>query len=171
MTVAVLFTQRRSVYGALGVDLFDAERDARTFDLSRPVVAHPPCRGWGKLAHFAKVRPDERDLAVWAMWVVRHCGGVLEHPATSRLWSWFGLRPGVTDEFGGRLVVVDQRWFGHRAEKRTGLYLVRCEISELPFELARGPGGVTVERMCRQERERTPGPLARALVVAAAGAR
>lgn len=168
--VAALFVQRSSVYRRLGVEVFDAERDARTFDLSCPVVAHPPCRGWGKLSHFAKVRPDERDLAVWAVWVVRHCGGVLEHPITSRLWRWFGIAPGVRDAFGGLLLPVDQRWFGHRAEKRTGLYLVRCGL-EVPFELARGPGGVTVERMCRQERERTPLDLARRLVVAAEGAR
>jgi hypothetical protein len=145
--------------------VFDLARDARTFDLSCPVVAHPPCRAWGKLAHFAKARADERDLALFASWAVRHCGGVLEHPITSKLWAWLGVRPGVRDEFGGLLVPVKQSSFGHRAEKLTGLYYVRCApIFSLALDV---PAVTTVERMCRAERERTPLELAQALVASA----
>lgn len=164
MRVAALFTRARSVYGELGADCFDAVRDARSFDLSCPVVAHPPCRSWGKLSHFAKPRADERDLAWFALWVVRHCGGVLEHPVTSRLWKEAGIRSGVRDAFGGLLVVVDQFAYGHRAQKRTGLYLVRCDL--VP-ELAWSAASVNVERMGRPERERTPPALASALYLAA----
>lgn len=161
--VAALFACRSGPYSALGCDVYDIDRDARTFDLACPVVAHPPCRGWGNLRHMAKPRADERDLAIWAMWVVRHCGGVLEHPMRSALWAFFGLRPGVRDAFGGLLVPVDQSGYGHRAQKRTGLYVVRCELAPPIFC---PPPATTVERMCRQERERTPLELARVLVEA-----
>lgn len=162
--VSALFCCDSSPYRSIpGVDVFDVLRDARSFDLSTPVVAHPPCRAWGKLSYFAKPRHDERDLAIWAMWVVRHCGGVLEHPMTSRLWSFFGVRPGCRDDFGGLLVPVDQVDFGHRAQKRTGLYCVGCSVRP-------GWGGVptlSVERMPHAEREQTPPALASILVEAA----
>lgn len=168
MRVAALFTRPESVYGQLGADCFDSNRDARTFDLACPVIAHPPCRAWGKLSHFAKPRSDERDLAWFALWVVRHCGGVLEHPATSRLWREAGIVPGKRDEFGGLLVPVDQLAYGHRAQKRTGLYLVGCDITP---QLAVVPASAVVENMCRAERERTPPELARVLVEAARSVR
>lgn len=152
-----MFVRRDTPYRDLGADLYDADRDARTFDLAAPVIAHPPCRAWGRLRQFAKPRDDERDLAVWAMWVVRHCGGVLEHPITSRLWAVFGLRPGERDAFGGILVPVDQAAYGHRAQKMTGLYVVGAMFRP------RWPGraSVSVERMGRPERERTPPDFAR----------
>lgn len=166
--VAALFCCPSGPYAALGCDVFDLARDARTFDLSRPVVAHPPCRSWSRLAHFAKPRADERDLAIWAIWAVRHCGGVLEHPYASKLWRFFGVEFGKRDAFGGVLIPVQQQAFGHRAPKWTGLYCVRCEVR--PAIVWGGSGGfVPVERMGRAERERTPVELARVLVDAAMG--
>lgn len=160
--VAALFVRAGSVYAGLGCDCYDMARDARSFDLAAPVVAHPPCRSWGRLSQRAKPRVDERDLAVWAVWVVRHCGGVLEHPMSSRLWQFFGIRPGVRDQFGGLLVPVHQSAYGHRAPKLTGLYLVGCQLRpELHWgEAARG----RVELMCRAERERTPVLMAEQLI-------
>ncbi|MWL55341.1 hypothetical protein GQL84_23735, partial [Escherichia coli] len=58
-------------------DVFDIERDARTFAGGMPVVAHPPCRAWGRLRKFAKPRPDEKALALFAVAQVRAFGGVL----------------------------------------------------------------------------------------------
>lgn len=64
MTVAVLFARTNSVYKTLpDVEVYDIERDARTYDGPWPVVAHPPCRAWGRLRTFASPRPDERNLA------------------------------------------------------------------------------------------------------------
>ena len=64
MTVAVLFARADSHYKALpDVDVWDIERDARKWSGGSPVVAHPPCRSWGRLAHMAKPRPDEKYLA------------------------------------------------------------------------------------------------------------
>jgi len=92
-TVAVLFADRDSIYKTLpGVDVYDVDRDARTFPGGMPVVAHPPCRLWGNVwanhpNPLQKPDPQEKDLALFAVDAVRRCGGVLEHPASSRLWK------------------------------------------------------------------------------------
>lgn len=133
-SVAVLFARADSVYKTLpGCDVFDIDRDARTFAGSDPVVAHPPCRAWGRFKAMAKPRHDEKDLAHFAVRNVRANGGVLEHPAHSSLWPAAGLPlPGARDEFGGFTLPIDQNWFGHRAVKSTWLYVCGIEPSQLP---------------------------------------
>ena len=138
--IAVLFARQDSVYKSmLGCDVYDIERDARTWPGGCPVIAHPPCRAWGKLRKLANPSPDEKHLAIFALEQVRRFGGVLEHPATSTLWPVAGLpRPGVFDSFGGWTLPVFQNSFGHRAEKSTFLYIVGCPpvaIPSLPFFL------------------------------------
>lgn len=135
MTIAVLFARQDSHYKALsGVDVWDAERDARRFAGGAAIVAHPPCRAWGRLRALANPRADERDLATWAVIQVRKNGGVLEHPAGSTLWPAAGLpAPGRVDEFGGWTLPISQRWWGHRAEKLTWLYIVGCIPSQIPL--------------------------------------
>lgn len=59
-------------------------------------------------------------------------GGVLEHPATSKLFSGILPRPGVTDGVGGYSICIDQSWFGFAARKTTLLYIVGIDQSELP---------------------------------------
>lgn len=144
------------------------------------VIAHPPCRAWGSLRHFAKPRQDEKDLARWAVCQVRKWGGVLEHPAASTLWPDQGLPTGQTrDAFGGWTLPIWQSWFGHRTDKATRLYIVGCEPSDMPsFELRLGRAERCVSpasglrkgmpgwrpHIRKDERERTPEPLARWLV-------
>lgn len=132
--VAALFCRADSIYKTIpGVDVFDIERDARTFADSCPVIAHPPCRAWGRLRHFAKPRDDEKQLALFGVEQVRRCGGVLEHPAHSTLWAEAGLpAPGQRDEFGGWTLPIYQSWWGHKAEKATWLYIVGCQPGDLP---------------------------------------
>jgi len=132
--VAVLFARRDSIYKMLdGVDVWDIDRDARTWPGGCPVIAHPPCRAWGRLRHFAKPLPGERELALWAVEQIRRWGGVLEHPAASQLWPAAGLPAvGHRDEFSGWTFGVQQWWFGHRAAKATRLYIVGCEPKRLP---------------------------------------
>jgi hypothetical protein len=163
MGVAVLFARSNSVYKSIpGCDVWDAERDARKWPGGSPVIAHPPCRAWGRYAHWSKHRPDERQLATWAIDKVRRFGGVLEHPITSALWSESGcLGYGMRDHFGGVLVPVLQSWWGHRAPKETGLYIVG-PVPELPYDST--PAHGRIENMGRAERERTPEPFARFLV-------
>lgn len=170
LPIAALFTRRNSPYLSLpGVECYDERRDARTYSGPYPVVAHPPCRGWGRYRHRSASSSDEHELAFFALDAVRRFGGVLEHPEASRLWSAAGLlRPGFIDHFGGFTLVIDQCDFGHRARKRTWLYIVRCEPPLFP---APRLGLHSVERMCRAERERTPVDLAHWLVQCARSAR
>lgn len=131
---SVLFARSDSVYFEFSdVDVWDVERDARLFRGRGPVVAHPPCRAWGRLRKQANPRADEKALALFAVEQVRRCGGVLEHPAGSTLWPAAGLPAcGERDVYGGWTYVVSQRWFGHRAEKLTSLYIVGCAPADLP---------------------------------------
>ena len=132
--VAALFVRQDSCYKTMpGVDCYDIERDARRWPGGVPGVFHPPCRAWGSLRNFAKPRPDEKDLARWAVRQVREWGGVLEHPAASTLWADQSLpEPGQRDRWGGWTLVIYQGWFGHLADKATRLYIVGCAPSEIP---------------------------------------
>lgn len=132
--VAVLFVRSDSFYKFLpGCDVWDIERDARSYAADLPVIAHPPCRAWAGLRHMAKPRPDEKELALFAVDQVRRCGGVLEHPRGSTLWEVAGLPlPGKRDKFGGFTFSVCQSDFGHRARKPTWLYCCGIESVDLP---------------------------------------
>jgi hypothetical protein len=177
--VAVLFAREDSVYKTLpGCDVWDVHRDARHWLGGYPVVAHPPCRAWGRLRHFAHPREGERDLALWAVEQVRLWGGILEHPSGSMLWASADLpKPGSTDEYGGWTLPVLQQWWGHRAEKATLLYLCGIEPSELPLiPFVMGEATHVVQSRKREgyrphiskaEREHTPIEFARWLVEAA----
>lgn len=136
--ISVLFARRDSIYKTFpDCDVWDIDRDALNWLGGNPVVAHPPCRSWGNLKHFAKPRPGEKELAIWAVDKVRKHGGVLEHPKGSSLWTVCNLpRPGDIDEYGGWTLPVNQSWFGHRAEKATFLYIVGCKPKDIPdFEI------------------------------------
>ena len=175
--VAVLFARADSVYKTLpDCDVYDLERDARTFQGGMPVVAHPPCRSWGRLRQFAKPRDDEKALGPWAVDQVRQWGGVLEHPAESTLWAYCGMpTPGrFPDAWGGYAIQIDQFHFGHRAEKSTWLYIVGCGPDDLP-QIPRREGRPThcvrptksyprLPSITKAEREHTPPDLARWLV-------
>ena len=182
MTVAILFARSDSHYKALPeCDVWDIDRDARKWPGGAPVVAHPPCRAWGRLAHMAKPRHDEKDLARWAVAQVRRFGGVLEHPKDSKLWADQGLPPADTtrDEFGGWTLGITQHWWGHRATKATLLYICGCDPCDIPDlpALKLGDGTHVVKRdmrgngpnrykphITKPEREHTPPELARWLV-------
>jgi len=188
--VVVLFARSNSIYKTLeGCDVWDIARDARNWQGGSPVVAHPPCRAWGRLRHFAKPRPDEKQLALWAVDMVRENGGVLEHPASSTLWKEKPLpRPGQRDEWNGWTLAVPQWWWGHRAEKPTLLYIVGCEprdVPEIPMRIGRSecvirldkrrPDGTHIRKgdtdyrpaLGPEEREATPPAFARWLVALA----
>ena len=162
--VAALFVRKVNHYAALGCDCYDMDRDALTWRGGCPGIYHPPCRAWGQMSHWAKPRPGEEELAIWAMSNVRRFGGVLEHPYASRLWAASScLGFGIRDLHGGVLIPVMQSWWGHRAPKRTCLYIVG-PVPELPYFDVDPATVTTVERMGRPERERTPEPFARFLV-------
>lgn len=180
MTVAVLFARADSNYKALDCDVWDEARDARTWPGGSQIVAHPPCRAWGRLRQFAKPQEGEKELALFAVANVRKFGGVLEHPAESSLWLDQRLpRPGeFPDEFGGWAIEIEQYHWGHRAEKATWLYVVGCQPCDLPT-MPRRPGRAThcirptksyprLPSVTKAEREHTPPALAAWLVELAA---
>ena len=135
-TVTVLYARADSIYHQLnGCDVWTESRNATLWPGGTPVIAHPPCRAWGRLRKLANPKPHEKALAVIAIDQVRRNGGVLEHPAWSTLWTTIGLPPPVpsaTDLHGGWTLPIDQYWFGHRARKPTWLYIVGVTRSDVP---------------------------------------
>ncbi|MGZ8181418.1 MAG: hypothetical protein ACXWT1_05635 [Methylobacter sp.] len=176
--VSVLFARIDSNYKSInGCDVWDIQRDATQWPGGTPVVAHPPCRAWGQLSHFAKPRKDEKELALWAVDRVRQYGGVLEHPRQSKLWPTKKLPlPNEVDEFGGWTLPIFQCNFGHTCEKPTFLYICGIKPDQLPvMPVVPGPQakviaksrqrkvlGQTLYRMecTKPEREHTPMALA-----------
>lgn len=184
MTVAALYVDRLGPYPKLsGVDCWTVDRDARLYDGPYPVVAHPPCGPWGALRHLYK--GTEHDCAPIGILQVRRLGGVLEHPANSKLWAAYDLPAvgGMPDRHGGITIEVDQCAWGHVARKRTWLYLVRIPADLVLAGLMTGgtpthwtsggrtsssrsgspvPAGIKV--CSAQQRRRTPLALAEWLV-------
>ncbi len=190
--VAALYVDARGPYPKMpGVDCWDVKRDATKYGGPWPVVAHPACGPWGKLRHMYKGGEGGPELAIKALEQVRKFGGVLEHPADSKLW-WhdptlnehigrFGCH---ADRFGGRCTWVEQVEWGHAARKRTWLYTVgvpRGAFTAPPFP-GRKPthyigggrqthgtrqGGAIptgIKAACAQMRRRTPPLFAEYLV-------
>lgn len=177
--VSVLFARQDSVYKTLGVDVWDIERDARKWPGGNPIVAHPPCRAWGQLSHMAKPRPDEKELAIYSVAQIRKYGGVLEHPAGSKLWETAKLpSPGQFDEFGGFSFLCDQFQWGHKARKRTLLYIVGIKPNDLPgipmrfdaieytvsSKIKKKSGRRVKKEITKKEREETPIEFAKWLI-------
>jgi hypothetical protein len=133
--VAALYVEAGGAYANLpGVDPWDIERDARLYAGPYPVVAHPPCNKWSPLAYINQKRisgyrvGDDGGCFKAALDAVNEYGGVLEHPANSIAWRTFGLRKPERGRwlgyFGSYVTEVDQGRYGHRARKRTWLYVV-----------------------------------------------
>lgn len=97
-TIAALYVASGGCYfGLEGVDPWDLSRDARTYDGPWPVVAHPPCKRWGRFWHGSTRKPHQFQLGAdegcfaAALVAVRSCGGFLEHPEASKAWRAFNL--------------------------------------------------------------------------------
>jgi hypothetical protein len=148
--ISILFARKDSRYKDFyEYDVYDIDRDARTFDGKYPVIAHPPCRAWGMLSHMANSRPDEKDLAWFAIDKVRKNGGILEHPKGSRFFKEAGC-PDVGagyDSYGGFTMLIDQFDFGHVAHKNTKLYICGLKIEDLP-ELPPKNTNITDRSIC-----------------------
>src|SRR5665647_1354219 len=99
--IAALCVSGRSIYKHLpGVTAYDTKAGAATFPKDSPVIAHPPCRLWSKFLRHQAKSPDliaEMELGRWCARTVLTCGGVLEQPAGSHLFSEMWLpRPHQT---------------------------------------------------------------------------
>lgn len=132
MITTVLFCQSNSIYYRLGrlykCDVWDEKRNALHYDGMTACIHHPPCRLWSRMRSFSTADEYEKYLALWSIRHVRNNGGILEHPQASSLFKVANLPlPGHKDEWGFT-IEVDQFHFGHKARKRTWLYI--CGISE-----------------------------------------
>jgi hypothetical protein len=132
-SVAALFVEAAGSYASLpGVDPWPESRDARLYNGPLPVVAHPPCSRWCRLAGLVEARwghkrGDDGGCFESALASVRKWGGVLEHPAYSDAFAAYGI-PGPkaggwqATMCGGWVCHVEQGRYGHPAKKATWLY-------------------------------------------------
>lgn len=141
--IAALYVAKNGTYfGLPDVDPWDEERDARKYAGPWPVVAHPPCSRWCRLAGLVEARwghkrGDDGGCFKAALEALTRWGGVLEHPAYSDAWPAFripapsrhggwslvGQRDGFGVHGGGNLWTchVEQGRYGHVAKKATWL--------------------------------------------------
>lgn len=155
--IAALFVQRGGAYWDLpGVDPWDEERDARLYAGPHPVVAHPPCSRWCRLAGLVEARwghrrGDDGGCFAAALAAVRRWGGVLEHPAFSDAWAAHDLNAPPSgggwvnaDLLGGWTCYVEQGRYGHRARKATWLFAHGVELPALRWGMATGEASAVV---------------------------
>jgi hypothetical protein len=130
----VLFTEEKSIYHTMGCDCYDEKRNALTYTGEKAFICHPPCRTWGRLYKQTGLHPGEHLLSVWSILKIWKNGGVLEHPAGSKLWKLMKLpAPGSgVDSHNGWSLSIDQHWFGHKAKKNTWLYIRGVPPGEIP---------------------------------------
>lgn len=173
VTVAALCVGSRSPYKAMaGVECYDKARDARTFMGGMPALAHPPCRSWSAYcAHQAKPEPGEKDLGPLCVQWLRTEGGVLEHPAHSRLWDACKLpKPSWAARGDCWSIEVLQAWWGDTRTKRTWLcfFGVNPRDIQLPIRF-HDPSGDRRrwQLMNSTSRSKTPPAMAEWLVAAA----
>jgi len=153
--IAALFVETDGCYfGLPDVDPWDIIRDARGYAGPYPVVAHPPCQRWGRMAHGGPSAPGTQvpgedggcfNAALRSLWKY---GGVLEHPCDSKAWAHYDLvRPqrhagwvqtpgpkykiaGVDPELRRHghwwTCYVEQGHYGHMSRKPT--WLLTCGI-------------------------------------------
>jgi len=147
--IAALFVETNGVYSGLdNVDMWDEQRDARRYTGPHPVVAHPPCQRWGRFWHGSTRKPHQYRLGedggcfAAALTSVRNYGGVLEHPADSQAWDYFGLAKPIrgagwtaADGYGGSSCYVEQGHYGHMSRKPTWLYACKVELPELNWTI------------------------------------
>jgi hypothetical protein len=142
--IAALYVQKGGCYSGLpDVDLWDESRDARLYAGPHPVVAHPPCSAWCRLAGLVEARwghkrGEDGGCFAAALDSVRRWGGILEHPADSWAWRSHGLlTPSKTsgwataDWQGGWTCHIEQAAYGCPARKATWLYAYGVDLPQL----------------------------------------
>ena len=143
--ITALFVQPDGCYIGLDcIDPWDEQRDARLYDGDNPVIAHPPCQLWGKMARVNYARwggehnKPENDQGCFesALDSVNRCGGVLEHPAQTYAFAKYGINKpngiGWCRSGDGWVCEVWQSAYGHKANKATWLYY---KGNQEPFDL------------------------------------
>lgn len=142
--INALFVEKNGVYYGLdNVDPWDIERDAMTYKGNDPVIAHPPCQLWGKMAKVNYARwggehnkpGNDGGMFKFSLDTVNRCGGVLEHPSMTYAWGEYELTKPIANQWTksgyGWVCEVWQSAYGHKANKSTWLYYVGPK----PFDL------------------------------------
>lgn len=141
--IAALFVESGGIYfDRDDIDPWDEERDAMLYDGPHPIVAHPPCSRWCRLAGLVEARwghkrGEDGGMFAHALDCVRRFGGVLEHPAYTDAFRAYGLgvppRTGgwQRELCGGWTCHVEQGRYGHPAKKATWLYAFGVELPSL----------------------------------------
>lgn len=183
--IAALFVATNGIYfNRPDVDAWDITRDARNYAGPWPVVAHPPCSTWCQIAHVNQKRyghkvGDDGGCFASALAAVRTWGGVLEHPAESIAWETFDLvrprrgewRRGLLDT--GWVTEIHQSAYGHRARKRTWLYVVSASPVDVDWRspkatatvsFLKNHGGGDLPRLSKKEAKATPPAFAELLI-------
>lgn len=173
--IAALFIDEKGSYPTLPeVDAWGITRDARLYQGTDRVIAHPPCSVWCQLAYVNQARyghkvGEDGGCFASALASVRRCGGVLEHPAKSLAWKTFGLRRPLRGSWqpdGDAWVTeVSQGAYGHRARKATWLYVVgpkpedldwSCPTPTATVSFMINHGGGNLPRLGKKEAKATP---------------
>lgn len=153
-TVAALYVDKLGPYFSIPyVDCYDVLRDAKKYEGSHPVVAHPPCGPWGRMKGLSTVQ--DRTCGPHAVEMVQKYGGVLEHPADSSLFDYCRLpKPGNGSEGSGKTYAIRQVAWGHKTAKPTWLYMFG-----VPHHLVLGSlrkGGIPTHIITNNERSKLP---------------
>lgn len=134
--IAALFVETNGVYfNDPRIEPWDIHRNAFGYRGPHPVIAHPPCKRWGRYwsggpsAKQRRLLGDDGNAFAHSLWAVRTFGGIIEHPEASHAWKWFGLkRPELGKwlpaDSWGHTTCVPQGNYGHKARKLTWLYYV-----------------------------------------------
>jgi hypothetical protein len=146
---AALYVDPQGIYATIpAVECWGLpDRDAREYAGPYPVVAHPPCSRWCRLAGLVEARwghrrGDDGGCFRAALAAVRTWGGVLEHPAYSDAWPAYDLLAPPTGGgwvradwhtgHSGWTCYIEQARYGHPAKKAAWLYAHGVDGVELP---------------------------------------
>lgn len=145
MIITSLFVETNGVYFDIPeIEPWDIKRDARLYTGNNPVIAHPPCQLWGKMAKINYLRwggehnrpGNDGGCFKSALDNVNRCGGVLEHPQASYAWKEYGLVKPIKNQWtksgDGWTCVIWQSAYEHKANKATWLYY---KGKNKPFDL------------------------------------
>lgn len=135
-----------------------------------PVIAHPPCRLWGKLKQFVEIQPllrkEERELGRFCVRAVIKEGGILEQPFDSELFYDMKLPLGGAINSLGFTLEMPQRMFGHYMIKNTWFFFSKIEYEDLEplLPALHGKPLKSIQRLSHKQRDATPYRLAKWLI-------
>jgi hypothetical protein len=130
-----------------GLDLYDKDRDAYTYDGTGKTICHPPCQQWSRLKAFARADKKEKELALFCYDLVIKHGGILEHPKGSSLFKYVNADR-------KKMFSVQQNWWGFPCKKDTILFCNDVEL--LPFPLSLDLVTKTVQDLTPRHRSLMP---------------